>query len=372
MRAFVFTDKALERYAGRFVWLAIDTENSTNAEFLKKYPISVWPTLMVVDPKKEAVALRYAGGATVPQLQKLLADGERAVKGPKSKADELLARADGLANEGKHAEAAKAYDEAIAAAPKNWSRLGRAAESLTFALFQSKQQDQCAARALDLYPRVKGTYAAFNVASNGLACASEKPENRATFDALEKDARETLADKSIPLAADDISGLYETLTDARVALKDEAGARKLREERAAFLEGQAKKAKTAEERAVYDSHRMSIYMDLKEPERAIPMLEQSERDLPNDYNPPARLGTIYRTMGKYDESLAAYDRALPKAYGPRKIGILRGKADTYAMKGDKESAKRTIEEAIRYAQSLPEGQRSDSTITALKKKLETL
>ena len=201
---------------------------------------------------------------------------------------------------------------------------------------------------------------------------NDRPEDRATLDALEKDARETLADKSIPLAADDISGLYETLTDARVALKDEAGARKLREERAAFLEQQAKKAKTPEQRAVFDSHRMSVYMDLKEPERAIPMLDQSERDLPNDYNPPARLGAIYRTMGKYEEALAAYDRALPKAYGPRKIGILRGKADTYALKGDKESAKRTIQEAIRYAESLPEGQRSDSTIAALKKKLETL
>src|SRR5204863_8979775 len=122
---------------------------------------------------------------------------------------------------------------------------------------------------------------------------------------------------------------------------DEEGTHKLREEWASFLEGEAKKVKTVEQRAVFDSHRVSAYMSLKEPERAVPMLEQSERDLPNDYNPPARLGAIYRTMGKYDEALAAYDRALAKAYGPRKIGILRGKADTYALKGDKESAKRT-------------------------------
>src|SRR5437660_753375 len=247
MRAFVFTDKALERYAGQFVWRAVDTENSTNSGFLKKYPISVWPTLLIIDPKKEAVALRYAGGATVPQLEKLLSDGQRVVRGTKSKADEEIARADRLANEGKHAEAAKAYDEAIAAAPK-----------------------------------------------------------------------------------------------------------------------------TPEQRAVFDSHRVTAYMALKQPERAIPMLEQSERDLPNDYNPPARLGVIYRTMGKYDEALAAYDRALAKAYGPRKIGILRGKADTYAQKGDKEAAKKTIEEAIRFAESLPEGQRSDSTIASLKKRLETI
>ena len=45
---------------------------------------------------------------------------------------------------------------------------------------------------------------------------------------------------------------------------------------------------------------------------------------------------------------------------------------TYAKKGDKETAKQTIQEAIRYAESLPEGQRSDATIASLRKKLETL
>src|SRR6266568_4576465 len=128
MRAFVFTDKALERYAGQFVWLAVDTENSVNSSFLSKYPINVWPTLLVIDPKKESVALRYAGGATVPQLEKLLDDGERAVRGKEGPADSALARADRLATSGKNAEAAKAYEEAIKSAPKGWQRLGRASE----------------------------------------------------------------------------------------------------------------------------------------------------------------------------------------------------------------------------------------------------
>src|SRR5438094_780907 len=119
MKAYVFTDKSLERYAGQFVWLSVDTENGKNAAFLAKYPIRVWPTLLVVDPKKEAVALKYAGGATVPQLRKLLDDGRNVVRGAHGAADETIARADRLANEGKHAEAAKAYQEAIAAAPKS-------------------------------------------------------------------------------------------------------------------------------------------------------------------------------------------------------------------------------------------------------------
>src|SRR5206468_3417560 len=202
------------------------------------------------------------------------------------------------------------------------------------ARYGARDYERCAAKALELYPRVRGTYSAANVASLGLACASEKPENRAAFDTLEKATRETLDNPKIPLSGDDRSGLYETLISARVAVKDEEGALKLRNDWATFLEGEAKKAKTSEQRAVYDSHRITAYIALKQPERAIPMLEQSERDFPTDYNPPARLGLIYRTMGKYDEALAAYDRALPHAYGPRKISILRGKAETYALKGD--------------------------------------
>jgi len=372
MRAFVFTDKALERYAGRFVWLAVDTEDSTSTAFLKKYPINVWPTLLIIDPKKEAVALRYVGGASVPQLKKLLDDGAQAVGGAHSKADEALARADRLANDRKTAEAAAAYEEAIAAAPKRWSRFGRAAESLTFFLLSAKEYDRCANRALELYPRVRGTYSAANVASIGLTCASQMDKRPASFDALEKATRETLDDPKIPLSADDRSGLYDTLISAREAVKDEEGARKLREDWAKFLEGEAAKARTAEQRAVFDSHRLSAYLALKQPERAIPMLEQSEKDFPNDYNPPARLAAAYRAMQKWDEALAASDRALARVYGPRKIGIYRTRAEIYLGKGDKESGRKTIEEAIRYAESLPEPQRNDATIASLKKRLETM
>ena len=80
MRAFVFTDRALERYAGQFVWLAVDTENAKNATFLQKYPIHALPTLLVIDPKRESAVVRYVGGATVPQLTKLLNDGDRAYR----------------------------------------------------------------------------------------------------------------------------------------------------------------------------------------------------------------------------------------------------------------------------------------------------
>ena len=109
---------------------------------------------------------------------------------------------------------------------------------------------------------------------------------------------------------------------------------------------------------------------MKTPEKAIPMLEQSEKDFPNDYNPPSRLALAYKAMGKFDDALAASDRALAKAYGPRKITILRARYDIYTAKGDKEMAKKTLEETIRYAKSLPKEQVSKATIDFLEKKLK--
>jgi len=376
MRAYVYTDRSLSQYAGRFVWLSIDTEDAKNAAFLKAHPISVWPTLLILDPK-DKVVFRYAGGGTVPQIRKLLDDGERAAQGSHSKADTLLVRADALAGQGKQAEAAKLFDEAIAAAPKNWPRLGRASESLVFALLQSGNPQRCAERALALYPRVRGTGSAVNVTAVGLSCSTdldEKSANRSELVAgLEKATRETLAaaDK-IAMSADDRSGLYESLVDAREEAKDAASEHKLREEWAAFLEGEAAKAKTPDQRAVFDSHRLTVYLGLKEPEKAIAMLEQSERDLPKDYNPPARLVSAYREAHRYDDALAASERALKLAYGPRKIGIFRNRASVFVAQGDKASARKTIEEAVHYAESLPAEQRSDNVIASMKKQLDTM
>jgi tetratricopeptide (TPR) repeat protein len=377
MRAYVFTDKSLERYAGQFVWLSIDTEDAKNTAFLKAHPISVWPTLLILDPK-DNVVFRYAGGGTVPQIRKLLDDGERAAQGSHGKADTLLIRADALAAQGKQAEAAKAFDEALAAAPKNWPRAGRAAESLVFALLQSHNSQVCAERALALYPRVRGTGSAVNVAGTGLSCATgldpKKSWNRSELVAgLERATRETLADADkIKMSADDRSGLYESLVDAREEAKDAAAAHALREQWSAFLDAEAAKAKTPDQRAVYDPHRLTVYLGLKQPEKAIAMLEQSERDLPNDYNPPARLISAYKAARRFDDALAASDRALKLAYGPRKIGIYRNRASVYLAKGDKESAKKTIEEAIRYAESLPAEQRNDGMIASMKKQLDTM
>lgn len=376
MRAYVFTDKALARHAGQFVWLSIDTEKPGNASFLTKYPVEAWPTYFVLDSAKEKVAVRWVGGATVGQVGKILDDGKASTRGRETGVEAALARADSHFGEGKNAEAVTEYREALARAPKDWPKYGRATESLIFALQRIQDDRGCAEAARDAFPRLARTPSAANVAASGLDCSLKlKPDDPARAGlvaALAADARQVLSGKEGTIAADDISSVYESLASEREAAGDEAGRKRILSERAAFLEKAAAEAKNPEARAVFDSHRLSTYIDLGEPERAIPMLEASERDLPDDYNPPARLAAAYKAAKRWDEALAASDRALAKAYGPRKIGILQTRADIYAGKGDSAAAKRTLEETLSYAEGLPAGQRSEKTIAALRKKLEAV
>src|SRR3989442_4500881 len=79
MRAYVFADPALARRAGQFVWLELDTEKSKNASVAKRLGIPALPTFFILDPGTEEVALRWVGGATVAQLDRILDDGRTAV-----------------------------------------------------------------------------------------------------------------------------------------------------------------------------------------------------------------------------------------------------------------------------------------------------
>ena len=378
MRAYVFTDASLERHAGQFVWLEINTEQSKNAAVLQKFPGRALPSYFIVDPRDESVMLRWVGGATVEQLHSMLDHALASYQGNEtsSPADEALAKADKLYGEGKNAEAAQAYRQALDAAPANWGPYSRAVESLIFALDATKQYEEAAQLSLKAYPKVKRSVSAANVAGFGLDCALRMAKDDSTrarlIDSLVENAQEVAADSTLEVAADDRSAVFISLLDAREDAGDEAGAKEVARRWASFLEGEAAKAKTPDARAVFDSHRLSAYLELGEPERAIPMLEASERDLPDDYNPPARLAIVYQKMGEWDKALAASSRALAKAYGPRRLSYLRTRASIYAAKGDTAQAVATLRGAIEEAKALPEGQHPESRVVPLQKMLDEL
>jgi tetratricopeptide (TPR) repeat protein len=284
-----------------------------------------------------------------------------------------IAEAERLYAAGDNAKAAAAYRDALARAPKDWPGYARAVESQLFALQSTDGYRECLALAREAYPRLKGSASALNVAVSGLSCAlelpAEDPGRAAAVAEFEARSREVMADPNLDVAGDDRSGLLATLVSSRQDAKDEAGSRKALEDWASFLEGEAATATTPERRSVYDSHRLSAYLELDQPERAVPMLQASERDFPDDYNPPARLAVALKAMKRYDEARAAADRALAKSYGPRKVRIYRTRAEIATAQADSAGAQRTLEEALAFAQALPAGQRSESAIAELKRLL---
>jgi tetratricopeptide (TPR) repeat protein len=373
MRAFVFTDKALGRQAGRFVWLSVNTEKRENAAVLGKFPVNVWPSFYVIDPATEKIVFRWVGSATTPQMQRILDDGAKSAgvgKGPGA----ALAGADRLFAEGKNAEAAGAYREALKTLRPDSPSYARTVESYLFALSSSGQHEACAVAARDAFASLRGSPSAANVAGSGLDCALSMkdgdPRKAGLVAALAADARSVLEGPKAGLAADDVSAVYQRVAEERQAAKDEAGEKTVLEAWATYLETETAKAKTPAERTVFDAHRTTVCLALGQPERVVPALLASEEDFPDDYNPPQRLAIAYGAMKRYDEALAASDRAMARAYGPRKLVVYRTRVDLLKKKGDPESAKKTLQEMLTYAEALPAEQRSDRAITSIRKQLE--
>ena len=316
MRAFVFTDPALASEAGRFVWLAIDVEKAKNEKARKAYPSAALPTFFLLDPADGSVVRRWVGGMTVAQLKAFLRQGEAAVAATHASgsppAGDALARADHAYGAGDYAAAAVAYDSVFAAPPRALStpaEYARIAEAALFANSMAERNEAGLALAESALIRAGRTTTGASAAAQGLSFALALPDTvpgrAARIARFEAATRGFLADPSVALADDDRSGLLATLMEARQDAKDEAGAKQAAADWAAFLEGAAARAKTAEQRAVFDSHRLSAYLELGAPERAVPMLVQSERALPGDYNPPYRLAVAYIALKRLDDALAA-------------------------------------------------------------------
>ena len=360
----MLTDPALASQAGRFVWLELNTDLTENEPVLQKHQADALPTFLVVDPKDEKVVLRWVGSFTVSQAEAFLAEAYEKAKGsvpPATAADAALDRADRLYGAREYAAAAVAYRQALAGAATGWPREARAVEALLYCLQSTEAWPQAVALAQARLPRLAGTPSALVVATSGLDSALELPEGEASraaaVAALEATLREVLADPRVKAAADDRSSAYGSLVAARKGLGDAAGARQVAGDWAAFLEAEASRATSPESRAVFDSHRLSAYLELGKPQQAVAMLRASERDLPRDYNPPNRLARAYAALGRWKEALAASSRAEALAGGRAKLRVLATRAELLQQKGDAAAARRSYDEAIAFGESLPAAER---------------
>jgi len=336
MRATVMTDKALAKHAGRFVWLSIDTEDPKNAAYLEKFPWEAVPTFQVLDAGGEHVEYQWIGAVDVAELTRRLGEGERAFR-----------------------------DAATTAEKPS----GVDTEVLDLAM--ADKTEECVKSALAALPTLQPGIVRANVASTGLDCALSAPKEAAwraeAITTLEAATKEALGYPG--LLDDDVSGLYGVLVDARDRQDDPAGGKAMAIAWLDWLDKQAAGAPSPEARAALDGFRVSAAIRAGAPGRVLATIQKSESELPKDYNPPARLALVLRELGRYDEALAASDRALALVYGPRKLTVLDARATIYDKKGDKAAAKATLEEALAYADTLPAPQRPKGMIARIQKKL---
>jgi tetratricopeptide (TPR) repeat protein len=315
MRSYVLSDPSLQALSSRFVWLSLDTERAENAPAVTRLGVKVLPTLFVVDPTSERTRIAHEGSLTASELARLLESEEAGAGGT---------------------------PEATA------TRLASLAASKRFA--------ECVATGADEAPRMPPGTALADVLRSAIGCATElsdRAPERARLPELVATGERVVSDPNQPILADDRSDLYDYLVDALHRLGRDDEARRLAGAWATLLEDQAAHAATPAARAVFDAHRVLAYEALGDPARALPMLQQSERDFPGDYNPPARLGKVLFDLKRNDEAIAALERALPRAYGPRKLRLWSLEADAFIAKGDEAGARRALQSALDFAASVP-------------------
>lgn len=376
MQAYVFTDASLAPFADRFVWLAADTEKEQNAALTARYPVDAYPSFFVVDPSDGGVAARKIGSMTVPELQAFLLDAEAVVEHPGGdpRDPRALMRLGTVAElAGRDAEALQHY--ADAAATLDWPKHGEALAAQARALGATKDFSGCVDLGLKNLDDGKPA-ATVELASYAADCAEELPESDARVVTVRQRAAAQFAavagDATSALSADERSDYWRQVWTLREKLHDDAGARDAAERRLAVLEPAAAAAPDATAASTYDWARAETHLYLHHDAQAKALLAASERALPDDYNPGSRLAIVHLRLNELDEARAAIDRALPKAYGPRKGYVLSIKANILEKQGQRDAARAIVEEQLALYRALPDGQKSPQLEALATQRLESL
>ena len=146
----------------------------------------------------------------------------------------------------------------------------------------------------------------------------------------------------------------------------------LADKQRALLDDAAAKAATPLAAMTYNWQRAEVYVYLGRPLDIVPALEKSAHDLPNEYDPRARLGWIYLQADKLAEATTWTDQALAMVYGPRKGRLLAQRAEIAAKAGDAAGERRFRTENVKLWESLPPGQASADQLARAKDALAKL
>lgn len=365
MRAYVLDDPSLPR---GFVRLSFDVEKEKNAAAAAAFPVHVLPTFFVVDPRDGSIHGRWEGAGTVKQLRAFLNDASRSIAlAHSSRLDPndpfaLLLSGQRAAMHQDLAGAAGAFERALALAPRAWDRAPEAMLGLAEA--ERHDPEACAKTAeRGLGPdldRLGRSSVLADFAEDALDCVERSTDGAAQTRVRKLVATRIAAlarDSSAPLSPDDRSDAWRIVWAAREALGDHAGALDAARARLGVLERAVAARPDPAIATTFDGARMETLEFLGRDEDAARFLEEREKTLPDDYNPPHRLARVYFDSKRYPAALAAIRRALAKGYGARKGLMLRLEADILVAMGRKTEALAALEEQLALYRALPAGQK---------------
>jgi tetratricopeptide (TPR) repeat protein len=382
MQSFVFPDAGLRPVKDTVVWLAVETEAEKNREVVEKFPADGLPTFLMIDPDTEQVIGRWLGTSSPNEMrhfvQETAASWQATRKGG-SLSEAVRAEQEGNAAQQKrdYAAAAAAYRRAVSLSAPNDPMRPVRVNMLLSALGRTKTPEalkECVALAKAELPRSTATPTGADFADSAATCAAKAgndPEANALLAAALKRLNRLAADPKAALSVDDRSSIYSALAEHLDELKRHDEAVAAMRKRAAILEAAAAKAPDVATAATFDAHRTEAYLYLGELAKAEKLLATREKELPTDYNPPARLARVLLEQKRAPEAEAAVDRALAlMTQGPRKVGILGLKARILEVQGKDRAP--VLREQLALLKSLPATQRNPETQAKVEKELAAL
>jgi tetratricopeptide (TPR) repeat protein len=133
------------------------------------------------------------------------------------------------------------------------------------------------------------------------------------------------------------------------------------------------KPRNSEERIAVDIARVENVQVFGDPQRILPALHASERDLPTNWNASLRVAQMESAAGNFAEAIAAGDRGLARMPGPAgKSWLLRVKAEALLKRGRKAEARGALEEALVAARGIPNEGTRVKNIQALQRAIKDL
>jgi len=377
MQSYVLGDPSLRPLASRLVFASIDTDRPSSAKFLESHAVNVWPMFFVLDPADGRVAGAWPGSASLAELRSFIADSLAALDasraGTLAPGDpvRLIAEARAAQAGGEPGRAALLFESAAGKLGPEHPRRSEVLAGWLLALYAAKDWKRCAGVGEEHLNEVRGAAIPADFSAFLLACAerlpaAEQPPVRAAAVAR---LRAFTAAPPPEASADDRADAWNTLAEALAAAGDEDGARRAFEAKIAILVKAAEAAPTPQIAATFDYGRASTYVTLGRGGHAIALLEQRERQMPGSYEPPARLASVLVKLGRHAEAKLAIERAIAKAYGPRRLGYLKLRGDIEAKLGDRAAQLATLREEVRGHESLDKGQASPARLDDARKRL---